>query len=286
MTSSTTLIVQGDKPPSPDVLTHLAAISHASSVRPISATSFHLPRARKTPDAAAAIAQYARSAQLDVFWRDDTRLHLKNFRAFICDMDSTLITIECIDELADYHGVKAEVAAITERAMQGELNFAQSLTARVALLQGLSVSAVTAVIRERMRLSPGAEKLLGGLRAAGIYTVLVSGGFTPFTEHLQNWLGFDEAHSNTFEVVDGQLTGRLTGTIMDAQAKARQLVITTRKLHCARRQIIAMGDGANDIPMLRASGLGIAWRAKPALRTVADATLDFAPLDGTLNFFA
>lgn len=283
---TTSLIVQGDTPPAPDSLTHIAALSHAGGVCPIGATSFLLPRARKTPDAVATIAEYARSVRLDVFWRDDQKLRLENFRAFISDMDSTMITIECIDELADYHGVKAEVAAITERAMQGELNFAQSLTARVALLQGLPVSAVTAVIRERMRLSPGAEKLLGGLRAAGIYTVLVSGGFTPFTEHLQNWLGFDEAHSNTLEVVDGHLTGRITSTIMDAQAKMRQLVITTRKLHCARRQIIALGDGANDIPMLRTSGLGIAWHAKPALRTVADATLDFAPLDGILNFFA
>ena len=283
---TTSLIVQGDTPPAPDSLTHIAALSRAGGVCPISTTSFLLPRARKTPDAVAAIAEYARSVRLDVFWRDDQKLRLENFRAFISDMDSTMITIECIDELADYHGVKAEVAAITERAMQGELNFAQSLAARVALLQGLPVSAVTAVIRERMRLSPGAEKLLGGLRAAGIYTVLVSGGFTPFTEHLQNWLGFDEAHSNTLEVVDGHLTGRVLGTIMDSQAKARQLVITTRKLHCARRQIIALGDGANDIPMLRTSGLGIAWHAKPALRTVADATLDFAPLDGILNFFA
>ena len=272
--TTATLIVQGGKAPAPDALTHIAALSHASSVRPISATSFHLPRADKTPESVAAIAQYAQEAHLDVFWRDDTKLRMQNFRAFISDMDSTLITIECIDELADYHGVKAEVAAITERAMQGELNFAQSLTARVALL------------RERMRLSPGAEKLIAGMRAAGLYTVLVSGGFTPFAEHLQNWLGFDEAHSNTLEIVDGHLTGRVLGTIMDAQAKARQLVITTRKLHCARRQIIALGDGANDIPMLRTSGLGVAWRAKPALRTVADATLDFAPLDGVLNFFA
>lgn len=284
--TTATLIVQGGKAPAPDALTHIAALSHASSVRPISATSFHLPRADKTPESVAAIAQYAQEAHLDVFWRDDTKLRMQNFRAFISDMDSTLITIECIDELADYHGVKAEVAAITERAMQGELNFAQSLTARVALLRGLPVSAVTAVMRERMRLSPGAEKLIAGMRAAGLYTVLVSGGFTPFAEHLQNWLGFDEAHSNTLEIVDGHLTGRVLGTIMDAQAKARQLVITTRKLHCARRQIIALGDGANDIPMLRTSGLGVAWRAKPALRTVADATLDFAPLDGILNFFA
>lgn len=285
MTAQTTLIVQGGEPPSPDALTHIAAIAHASSVYPISTTSFRLPHAQKKPGVVAAVAEYARNAQLDVFWRDDNKMRLQNFRAFISDMDSTMITIECIDELADYHGVKAKVAAITERAMQGELNFAQSLTARVALLRGLSASAVTAVIRERMRPSPGAEKLLKGMRAAGIYTVLVSGGFTPFTEHLQNWLGFDEAHSNTLEVVDGHLTGRITSAIMDSRAKARQLAITSRKLHCSRRQIIAVGDGANDIPMLRTSGLGIAWRAKPALHAMADATLDFAPLDGVLNFF-
>lgn len=281
-----TLIVQGSSPPAADTIAHLAALARASSIYPLSATAFRLPNAQRDTADAEAIAACAQQAQLDLFWREDNKLRLANFRAFISDMDSTMITIECIDELADFHGVKPQVAAITERAMRGELNFAQSLAERVALLKGLPVSSLNAVIRERMRLSPGAEALLRGLRAANIYTVLVSGGFTPFTTHLQNWLGFDEAHGNTFEVVDGRLTGKLVGCIMDAQAKARQLAITTRKLHCSGKQIIAIGDGANDIPMIQAAGLGIAWRAKPALKAVADATLDYAPLDGVLHLLA
>lgn len=230
------------------------------------------------------VAELCGPARLD-FAYVPAECRLMDFGLFVTDMDSTLINIECIDEIADMQGLKAEVAAITEAAMQGELDFRESLARRVALLAGLEESALERVYAERLRLNPGAERLLAGLGEAGVHTVLVSGGFTYFTERLKARLGFDEAYANELEVVDGRLTGRVLGNIVDASAKATHLLRARHALGLEASQVIAAGDGANDIPMLEAAGFGVAYRAKPVLRSVADCCLDHTGLDSILSLF-
>jgi phosphoserine phosphatase len=208
---------------------------------------------------------------------------LPDFKLVAMDMDSTLITIECIDEIADMQGLKAEVSAITEAAMRGELDFAASLTRRVALLEGLEASALERVYDERLRLSPGAEAMLAGVRAAGLKTLLVSGGFTFFTERLQQRLGLDFAHANVLEVRGGKLTGKVVGGIVDAQEKKRTVERVCAELGVPPQQAIVMGDGANDLQMMSIAGLSVAFRAKPVVRVQADIALNFSGLDALLT---
>ena len=210
---------------------------------------------------------------------------MSDFGLFVTDMDSTLINIECIDEIADMQGLKREVAAITEAAMQGEIDFRESLTRRVGLLAGLPESALAEVFDHRLQLNPGAERLLQGLQRAGIRTMLVSGGFTYFTERLKTRLGFDYAYANELEIIDGKLTGQVLGEIVDGEAKAANLERVRDELGLKPEQVIAAGDGANDIPMLRAAGFGVAFHAKPVLRDVAHCCLDHTGLDGILDIF-
>ena len=202
------------------------------------------------------------------------------------DMDSTLITIECIDEIADRIGVKPQVSAITEAAMRGELDFAGALRKRVALLEGLEESALQAVYEERLRLSQGAETLLQAARESGWKTLLVSGGFTFFTDRLQARLGLDHAVANTLEIQSGRLTGRVLGDIIDAERKANELRALASWIGVDTTRAIAIGDGANDLKMMGAAGMGIAFRAKPVVRQQATHALNFSGLDGVLNLFA
>jgi phosphoserine phosphatase len=199
------------------------------------------------------------------------------------DMDSTLITIECIDEIADMQGLKAQVSAITEAAMRGELDFSESLTRRVALLKGLATSALERVYEERLRISLGGEAMLQGVQAAGLKTLLVSGGFTFFTERLKTRLALDYTHANVLEVANGKLTGRVVGGIVDAEEKMRTVQRVCAELGIDPRQAIVMGDGANDLKMMGIAGLSVAFRAKPVVRAQAAVALNFSGLDGLLT---
>ena len=232
-----------------------------------------------------AIAAYCARVGLDFGFVPEGR-RLEHMRLLAIDMDSTLITIECIDEVADLAGVKAEVAAITAAAMAGELDYAQSLRRRVGLLQGLEEAALARVYAERLRLSPGAETLLAAVRSAGMKTLLVSGGFSYLTERLKARLGLDYSASNVIEIEDGRLSGRVIGDIVDAEGKAAALRARRDALGIARSEVIAIGDGANDLAMMAEAGMSIAYRAKPVARSQADYALDHCGLDGVLNLFA
>ena len=204
----------------------------------------------------------------------------------VSDMDSTLITIECVDEIAAGVGLKDQVAAITEQSMRGELDFEQSLRKRVALLAGLDERVLEEVYENVLQLSPGAEFLLEECKRNDVKFMLVSGGFTFFTERLQQRLGLDFHFANVLEVENGKLTGRLKGRIIDAQAKTDLLREYRERLGLAPWQVVAMGDGANDIPMIREAGFGIAYRAKPKTEANADACVRFGGLERIRGWFA
>ena len=205
-------------------------------------------------------------------------------RLLISDMDSTLINIECVDEIADFTGLKPQVAAITESAMRGEIDFETSLTQRVSLLKGIPAEVLDQVYRQRLRLNPGAEILLAGLRARGIKTALVSGGFTVFTERLKARLHLDYTLANELEIVEGHLSGKVRGSIVGAHAKAAFLAQLCGELNIEARQAIAVGDGANDLEMMRIAGLSVAYHAKPAVQAQADIALNHSGLDAILAF--
>lgn len=204
-------------------------------------------------------------------------------RLLVADMDSTMITVECIDELADYAGLKPEVAAITERAMRGELPFADALRARVALLAGLTLGQLDECRRARVRPSPGARELVAGLRARGAERLLVSGGFTAFAEPVGAELGFTRMVANVLGVEDGILTGRVLDPIVDGDRKRAELIAARERLALDSGEVLAIGDGANDAAMVREAGLGVAYRAKPVLAGAADVRLEHAPLDALLH---
>jgi len=212
-------------------------------------------------------------------------LLLERFRVLVMDMDSTLITIECIDEIADMQGLKSEVAEITEAAMRGELDFRDSLLKRVALLEGLDASALDRVFEQRLKLSRGAKVLLEAMKNAGLRTVLVSGGFTYFTERLQQSLPLDLTRANVLEVSKGELTGRVKGEIIDAQAKRHTVEQECAALGVSTAAAIVIGDGANDLEMMAVAGLSVAYRAKPVVQQKATVALNFSGLDGLLNLF-
>jgi phosphoserine phosphatase len=214
-------------------------------------------------------------------------LSLASFRLAAFDMDSTLITIECVDEIADYAGRKAEVAAITEAAMRGEIaDYDESLRRRVALLEGLPESTLDRVWNERVRLTPGAERLVRELKAAGLRILLVSGGFTHFTHRLSEQLGIDFTHSNTLEIRNGRLTGRLLGTIVNASGKRLALQDCCTRIGCEPAQAIAVGDGANDLDMMSVAGLSVAYRAKPVVRSRTTWAINHSGLDALLDWLA
>ena len=203
-------------------------------------------------------------------------------RLLIADMDSTMITVECIDELADYAGLKAEVAAVTERAMRGELVFEQALTERVALLRGLDEAVLDRCHAERVRIMSGAIPLVRTMKREGAYCLLVSGGFTRFADKVAAEIGFDHAISNTLGIEGGKLLGEVALPIVGAQTKRQALLDAAEQRGLELDQCLAVGDGANDIPMLETAGLGIAYHAKPATAAAADARIDHGDLGALL----
>jgi len=204
-------------------------------------------------------------------------------KLFLADMDSTMIGQECIDELADYAGFKDRVAAITERAMRGEIAFKPALRERVALLKGLPTTVIDQVIAERIRLTPGGRTLVATMRANGAYTCLVSGGFTAFTSRIAAMIGFDENHANTLVAdANGKLTGEVADPVLGREAKLRTLNALRERLDLNRDDTLAAGDGANDIPMIAAAGLGVAFHAKPAVKEAAAARIDHGDLTALL----
>lgn len=214
-------------------------------------------------------------------------LSWSSFKVIAFDMDSTLINIECIDEIADAAGKKAEVSAITEAAMRGEItDFCESLRRRVALLKGVQAQALDAVLQERLKLNPGAQELMAAARQAGLKTMLVSGGFTFFADQVKARLHMDEAHSNTLGIANGLLTGEVIGPIVDGQAKRQHLLNLCQQVGCPPSQAIAVGDGANDLPMMGAAGLSVAYHAKPKVREQAMVSIQSGGLDRLLELLA
>ena len=263
-------------------LERIAALAAPTSITRLGPNAVRCEQIAYSPALRPTIEVAAQAAQLDATYMMGQR-ELREFKLVAMDMDSTLITIECIDEIADMQGLKPQVAAITEAAMRGELDFAASLKQRVALLEGLDASALQRVYDERLKLSPGAETMLAAVQKAGLKTLLVSGGFTFFTERLKQRLGLDYTHANELEIVDGKLTGKVLGGIVDAEEKQRTVERVCAQMGITPAQAIVMGDGANDLKMMGIAGLSVAFRAKPVVRSQADVALNFVGLDGLLN---
>jgi phosphoserine phosphatase len=263
-------------------LERIAALAAPTSITRLGPNAVRCEQIAYSPALRPTIEVAAQAAQLDATYMMGQR-ELREFKLVAMDMDSTLITIECIDEIADMQGLKPQVAAITEAAMRGELDFAASLKQRVALLEGLDASALQRVYDERLKLSPGAETMLAAVQKAGLKTLLVSGGFTFFTARLKERLGLDYTHANELEIVDGKLTGRVLGGIVDAEEKQRTVERVCAQMGITPSQAIVMGDGANDLKMMGIAGLSVAFRAKPVVRSQADVALNFVGLDGLLN---
>lgn len=236
------------------------------------------------PETAEAVAAHCEDRALDWGFVEDGR-RLADFGLLAMDMDSTLVTVECIDEIADFAGRKAEVAAVTAAAMRGEIDWPKSLRQRVAALAGLEESVLERVYRERLFLTPGAETLLDAARRAGMRTLLVSGGFTYFTDRLRDRLGLDEAHANLLEIEGGRLAGRVTGPLVDARGKAMHVARMRDALGLPKARVLAIGDGANDLAMMAEAGTSVAYRAKPVVRERATYALRHSGLDGVLALF-
>jgi phosphoserine phosphatase len=258
----------------------VVAMAKASSIEKITETAFRLRNAKRDE----AVAAYCEARGVDYAWMPQGR-RFADLKLLAMDMDSTLITIECIDELGELAGKKAEIAAVTEQAMRGELDFAAALRRRVAALAGLHEDSLAKVYEERLSLTAGAELLLTNCKKHGVKLLLVSGGFSFFTERLKARLGLDYTISNRLEVENGRLTGKVLGDIVGAEAKAAKFRDVLSQLKAGKSQSVAIGDGANDLKMMAEAGLSIAFHAKPVVRAQADCALDWSGLDAVVNLF-
>jgi phosphoserine phosphatase len=273
------LVVQG-APLAPGALVELAALSGARQTVTLGSSAWRLAGATEN----SAVGPWCAQRKLDFAWVADGR-RLAEVRLLAIDMDSTLVTIESIDEMGGMLGIKPQIATITAQAMRGEIDYPESLRLRVALLAGLEEQSLEQICEERMHLSPGAEDLVRRCREYGIRTLLVSGGFSFFTVWLRERLGIDAVLSNVLEIDGGRLSGRVLGGIVDGAAKAARLRAEIERMGISQEQAVAVGDGANDIPMMAVAGVSIAYRAKPNVREQATHALDYSGLDGVLNLF-
>jgi phosphoserine phosphatase len=273
------LVVQGPALAQRD-LDALALLAKPRATRQIAPHAFRLVDAMKNEG----VAPLCEARRLDHAWMEEGR-RFADLELVAMDMDSTLITIECIDELGDFAGRKAEIAAITEQAMRGEIEYQESLRRRVRALAGVPESALTRVYEDRLRLTAGAEQLISACKTNGVQTLLVSGGFTFFTERLKARLGLDHTVSNVLEIKDGKLTGALVGPIVDADAKAARFKQILKELGAQRREAVAIGDGANDLKMMAEAGTSVAFHAKPKVRAEASCAISWCGLDAVVNLF-
>jgi phosphoserine phosphatase len=270
---------------SSDLIEQAAAIAEASGVQRIGTTAARLLAVNDSAETRAEILAWGERSLTDTAYVA-AGSRLRDCKVLAMDMDSTLINIECIDEIAAFGGVKEQVASITEAAMRGEIkDFSESLTRRVAFLKGLSSDVLQSVYDQKLRFNPGAEQLVATAKQAGLKVLLVSGGFTFFTEKLKARIGLDAAHANVLGAENGLLTGQVVGRILDAQGKADTLRAFAHDCGATANQIIAIGDGANDLKMLGLAGYSVAYRAKPVVRAQAKFALNIAGLDGVLNWF-
>jgi phosphoserine phosphatase len=240
--------------------------------------AFRLRNAAPSP----AVARWAEQREVDYAFIPEGR-RFSDLKLLAMDMDSTLISIECIDELGDLAGKKTEIAAITAQAMRGEIEYQESLRRRVSALAGLPESGLAEIYEKRLKLTPGADALIAACKKHGVKLLLVSGGFTFFTERLKQRLGLDYTISNVLEIKGGKLTGALVGEIVDADAKAAKFRSVLRDLGATKPQSVAIGDGANDLKMMAEAGISVAFRAKPVVRAQATCALNWSGLDAVPN---
>ncbi len=271
------LVVQGPALAAGD-LEAIALLAKPAAVQTIGPHAFRLCGAMKNEG----IALLCEARRIDHAWMEEGR-RFADLRLLAMDMDSTLITIECIDELGDLAGKKTEIAAITSRAMRGEIEYRESLRRRVRALAGLPEDALNRVYEERLKLTPGAETLLRRCKDNGVKLLLVSGGFTFFTERLKARLGLDYTISNVLEMKGGKLTGALVGDIVDADAKAAKFLQVVAELGAEKSRTLAIGDGANDLKMMHEAGISVAFRAKPLVRAQASCAINWSGLDAVAN---
>jgi phosphoserine phosphatase len=274
------LVVQGPALGSGD-LDAIALLAKPKAVHEVAPRAFRLRSSMKNEG----IAALCEARRIDHAWMPEGR-RFADLKLVAMDMDSTLITIECIDELGVIAGKGAEIAAITEQAMRGEIaDYKESLRRRVALLAGQPEASLAQVYEQRLRLTPGAETLIAACKKHGVKLLLVSGGFTFFTERLKARLGLDYTISNVLEVKSGKLTGKLLGDIVDADAKASRFRQVMNELKAGKQSTVAIGDGANDLKMMAEAGLSIAFHAKPVVRAQASCALTWCGLDAVPNLF-
>ena len=278
-TSAPILVVQG---PEASAL-RAAALAEMCGAAPPEALAAHAWRLRGT-QRHEGIAAWCEAHRIDHAWIPGGR-RFGDLKLLAMDLDSTLINIECVDEIGAYIGKRAEITAITGQAMRGEIDYPASLRKRVALLAGTSEDVLQDVYDEKLRLSPGAETLIAHCKQHDVTLLLVSGGFTFFTERLKERLGLDETLSNVLDIEDGKLTGRVLGPLVDAGAKASKFKQLAQRLGASREQTVAIGDGANDLKMMAEAGTSIAYHAKPLVRTKATHAFDHCGLDGVIHLF-
>jgi len=274
------LIIQGLEVNNSD-LRSVAKLCHANGIERITGQAFRLTNATYSND----IPEYCLQSELDFAFVSPEQ-KLSDIKLIVMDMDSTLLAIESIDEIADMQNIRPEVSAITLQTMRGEISFEESLTRRTWLLRGVHQDALQKVYDERVRLSPGAEKMLQQAKRCGIKTMVLSGGFTFFTERIKEKLGLDFAAANVLEIENNKLTGKVVGEIIGKQGKAQVLKQVRDSLGLKREQVIAIGDGANDLGMMAESGISIAYHAKPIVKQHATYSINYVGLDGVINLFA